>query len=53
MHYITALSVGAIVCIAAANAGTTSQDSEKLDIYLGLHRDYNSGPLRLVQRLRP
>jgi len=26
MHYITALSVGAIVCIAAANAGTTSQD---------------------------
>jgi uncharacterized oligopeptide transporter (OPT) family protein len=25
-HYVTALSVGAIVCIAAANAGTTSQD---------------------------
>jgi uncharacterized oligopeptide transporter (OPT) family protein len=26
MHYVTALSVGAIVCIAASNAGTTSQD---------------------------
>jgi len=25
-YYVTALSVGAIVCIAAANAGTTSQD---------------------------
>jgi putative OPT family oligopeptide transporter len=25
-HYVTALSVGAIVCIAASNAGTTSQD---------------------------
>ena len=25
-HYVTALSVGAIVCIAAANGGTTSQD---------------------------
>ncbi len=25
-YYITALSVGAIVCIAASNAGTTSQD---------------------------
>jgi putative OPT family oligopeptide transporter len=25
-HYVTALSVGAIVCIAAANAGTTAQD---------------------------
>jgi putative OPT family oligopeptide transporter len=25
-HYVTALSVGAIVCIAASNGGTTSQD---------------------------
>ncbi len=25
-HYVTALSVGAIVCIAASNAGATSQD---------------------------
>ena len=25
-HYVTALSVGAIVCIAAGNAGSTSQD---------------------------
>ena len=25
-HYVTALSVGAIVCIASSNAGTTSQD---------------------------
>lgn len=25
-HYLTALTVGAIVCIASANAGTTSQD---------------------------
>src|SRR5205823_2807644 len=25
-YYVTALSVGAIVCIAASNAGTTSQD---------------------------
>ncbi len=25
-HYVTALSVGAIVCIAASNAGSTSQD---------------------------
>jgi putative OPT family oligopeptide transporter len=25
-YYVTALSVGAVVCIAAANAGTTSQD---------------------------
>jgi putative OPT family oligopeptide transporter len=25
-HYVTALSVGGIVCIAAANGGTTSQD---------------------------
>jgi uncharacterized oligopeptide transporter (OPT) family protein len=25
-HYVTALSVGAIVCIASANGGTTSQD---------------------------
>ena len=25
-HYVTALTVGAIVCIAAANAGTTAQD---------------------------
>jgi uncharacterized oligopeptide transporter (OPT) family protein len=26
MYYVTALSVGAIVCIAASNGGTTSQD---------------------------
>lgn len=26
IHYVTALSVGAIVCIAASNGGTTSQD---------------------------
>jgi len=25
-YYVTALSVGAIVCIASSNAGTTSQD---------------------------
>jgi putative OPT family oligopeptide transporter len=25
-HYVTALSIGAIVCIAASNGGTTSQD---------------------------
>ena len=25
-HYVTALSVGAIVCVAASNGGTTSQD---------------------------
>src|SRR5258707_5932229 len=25
-HYVTALSVGAVVCIAASNGGTTSQD---------------------------
>jgi len=25
-YYVTALSVGAIVCIAASNGGTTSQD---------------------------
>src|SRR6185369_14459679 len=26
LYYVTALSVGAIVCIAASNGGTTSQD---------------------------
>src|SRR5262250_1481838 len=26
MYYVTALSVGAIVCIASSNGGTTSQD---------------------------
>src|SRR5207247_7353321 len=25
-YYVTALSVGAVVCVAAANGGTTSQD---------------------------
>ena len=25
-YYVTALSIGAIVCIAASNGGTTSQD---------------------------
>ncbi len=38
-HYVTALSIGGIVCIAASNGGTTSQDL-KTGFYVGATPKY-------------
>ncbi len=42
-YYVTALSVGAIVCIAASNGGTTSQDL-KTGFLVGAHAAPSRSP---------
>jgi uncharacterized oligopeptide transporter (OPT) family protein len=49
-YYVTALSVGAIVCIAASNGGTTSQDL-KTGFLLGGTPKYCSSIAILDRRL--